>query len=357
MSKILFVAAHRPNRSPSQRYRFEQFFTLLKNAGHTYHLAFLINENDDAHFYNSGNLLRKGFIFLKSFIKRFKHTIEAKQYDFIFIQREAFMTGTTLFERRLKRTGKPIIFDFDDAIWKMDVSDGNKKLAWLKNPGKTAAIIALADKVVAGNAYLKDYAIHHNLNVVIIPTTIDTTVHFPKPELREKSFVNIGWSGSNTTIKHFKDLEPVLFQLKEKYGKSIQFTVYGSEAYSNALLGIQGIKWTAESEVDIINSFDIGLMPLPNDEWSKGKCGLKGLSYMACEVATIMSAVGVNSEIIKSNVNGLLVSNHNEWVEGISTLIDNKEKRLEIAKAGRKTVEDRYSTISQGRAFLDLFSV
>jgi glycosyltransferase involved in cell wall biosynthesis len=355
MSKILFVAAHRPNRSPSQRYRFEQYFQVLKNAGHTYHLAYLINEKDDAHFYNSGNLLRKGFIFLKSFIKRWKHTLDAKHYDYIFIQREAFMTGTTLFERRFKRTGKPIIFDFDDAIWKMDVSDGNKRLAWLKNPGKTADIIALADKVVAGNAYLKDYAIHHNANVTIIPTTIDTNIHFPKPELRDKSFINIGWSGSNTTIKHFRDLEPVLYQLKEKYGDKIQFTVYGSEFYSNAKLGIQGVKWTAESEVDIINSFDIGLMPLPNDEWSKGKCGLKGLSYMACEVATIMSAVGVNSEIIMQNANGLLANNHEVWMAAISDLIDNKERRLEIAKAGRKTVEDHYSTQSQEKLFLDLF--
>jgi glycosyltransferase involved in cell wall biosynthesis len=150
-------------------------------------------------------------------------------------------------------------------------------------------------------------------------------------------------------------LEPVLYQLKEKYGDKIQFTVYGSEFYSNAKLGIQGVKWTAESEVDIINSFDIGLMPLPNDEWSKGKCGLKGLSYMACEVATIMSAVGVNSEIIMQNANGLLANNHEVWMAAISDLIDNKERRLEIAKAGRKTVEDHYSTQSQEKLFLDLF--
>jgi glycosyltransferase involved in cell wall biosynthesis len=355
MAKILFIAAHRPNRSPSQRYRFEQYLDVLQAAGHTYRLAYLINAEDDAYFYHSGNLIRKGFIFLKSFIKRWKHTLDAKHYDFIFIQREAFMTGTTLFERRLKRTGKPIIFDFDDAIWKMDVSDGNKKLAWLKNPGKTAAIIALADTVVAGNYYLSDYAMHHNAEVVVIPTTIDTTFHIPKSELRDASIINIGWSGSNTTIKHFRDLEPVLYQLKDKYQDKIRFTVFGSASYTNARLGIQGIKWTAESEVAFINSFDIGLMPLPDDEWSKGKCGLKGLSYMACEVATIMSAVGVNMEIIQDGKNGLLANNAATWLAAIEKLIENEALRLQLAKAGRVTVEAKYSKKVHTAQFLALF--
>jgi glycosyltransferase involved in cell wall biosynthesis len=356
MAKILFVAAHRPNRSPSQRYRFEQYFNALTEAGHTYHLAYLINEKDDQYFYHSGNWLRKAFIFFKSYIKRWMHTIEARQYDFIFIQREAFMTGTTLFERRFKKTGKPILFDFDDAIWKMDVSDGNKRLAWLKKPGKTANIIALADKVIAGNTYLKDYAVHHNEQVVLIPTTIDTDVHQPIAFNKNRAVVTIGWSGSNTTIKHFKAIEPVLLQLKEKYKDQIQFVVYGSEAYRHKQLGIQGVKWTAESEVAIINSFDIGLMPLPDDEWSKGKCGLKGLSYMACEVATIMSPVGVNTEIIQHNINGLLANDHSDWLTAISDLIDNESKRLQLAKAGRKAIEDLYSKKSQEKAFLALFS-
>ncbi len=355
MAKILFIAAHRPNRSPSQRYRFEQYFDILKAAGHTYHLAYLINEKDDAYFYHSGNLLMKGFIFLKSFIKRWKHTVLAKHYDFIFIQREAFMTGTTLFERRFKKTGKPIIFDFDDAIWKMDVSEGNKKLAWLKNPGKTAAIIALADKVLAGNKYLCDYAIHHNANVDVIPTTIDTSFHRPKLELRGSPIINIGWSGSNTTIKHFRDLEVVLYQLKDKYQDKIKFTVFGSASYSNTRLGIQGIKWTPESEVDVINSFDIGLMPLPNDEWSKGKCGLKGLSYMACEVATIMSAVGVNTEIIKDGHNGLLADNKETWLAAIDQLIVDAPLRQQLAKAGRRTVETQYAKKVYAEQFMALF--
>jgi glycosyltransferase involved in cell wall biosynthesis len=355
MANILFVAAHRPNRSPSQRYRFEQYWDALKKAGHTYHLAYLINEKDDHYFYNSGNIIRKSYIFLKSYFKRWQHTLLARDFDVVFIQREAFMTGTTFFERRFKKTGKPIIFDFDDAIWHMDVSEGNKRLSWLKRPGKTAEIIAMSDQVVAGNFYLADYAKHHHDVVTVIPTTIDTNHHTPKPELRNSGVINIGWSGSTTTIKHFKSIESDLLKLKAQYKDQIRFSVYGSEQYTNEALGIQGMKWTARSEVDVINTFDIGIMPLPDDEWSKGKCGLKGLSYMACGVPTIMSKVGVNSNIISHKTNGLLVHPHESWIEMLSYLIENPEERLRIGKAGRETVEQHYSTASQTTAFLSLF--
>jgi glycosyltransferase involved in cell wall biosynthesis len=356
MAKIFFVAAHRPNRSPSQRYRFEQYFDLLRQKGHTYHLAYLINENDDNYFYHSKNPFRKALILIKAFLLRWQHTKQAKAFDYIFIQREAFMIGTALFERRFKRLGKPLIFDFDDAIWKLDVSDGNKHWAWLKYPKKIENIIRLADKTVAGNQYLAEYASQFCKNVEILPTTIDTQWHFPKPELRNQAVINIGWSGSITTIKHFKYLEPTLIRLKLKYQNRIRFTVYGSEKYQNEALEIKGIPWSSDSEVDVLNSFDIGLMPLPDDDWSKGKCGLKGLSYMACGVATIMSPVGVNTEIITHGVNGLLASNENDWFNIISLLIDDADQRIRLGMAGRERVESSYSKQSQSQLFLKLFS-
>ncbi len=355
MAKILFIAAHRPNRSPSQRYRFEQYFDVLTKAGHSFHLAYLIDEADDFYFYNTGYFLRKIYIFLKSFVKRWQHIVLAKQFDYVFIQREAFMTGTTLFERRLKRIGKPLIFDFDDAIWKMDVSEGNKHLAWLKKPSKTNELLALADIVVAGNEYLKAYAAQYNSNVKLIPTTIDTDFHRPGKNKEPKHRLIIGWSGSNTTIKHFRNLEPVLLKIKAKYGDKVQFIVYGCTNYKHQALGINGIKWTPDTEVDIINTFDIGLMPLPDDEWSKGKCGLKGLSYMACEVATIMSAVGVNIEIIQHGDNGLLAKNDEAWLDAMTQLIEDSEMRIRLAKAGRVSVEMHYSKNAHADAFVNLF--
>lgn len=134
----------------------------------------MISEKDDKVLYVPGNYFGKLLIFTKSWVKRWKDVKRANQFDFIFIQREAFMTGTTYFEKKFAKSDAKLIFDFDDSIWLEDKNEANSKLAFLKNLSKTSKIIALCDTIVAGNNYLADYAKKYNKNVVIIPTTIDT---------------------------------------------------------------------------------------------------------------------------------------------------------------------------------------
>ena len=130
----------------------------------------------------------------------------------------------------------------------------------------------------------------------------------------------------------------------------------GDVTYANNELGIKGIMWTKETEVSELNKFDIGIMPLPDDEWAKGKCGLKGLSYMALEIPTILSPVGVNVEIIKHGENGFLASKVEEWVDCISLLIESPELRLTMGKLARKTVEEKYSVEVWKDTYLNNFN-
>jgi len=352
MPKILFIASHRPRRSPSQRFRFEQYLDILEKNGFTYDYSFLISEEDDHIFYEPGNLLRKFYFFVKSVIIRLKDLRRMNNYDIIFIQREAFMTGSSFFEERFSRSRARLVFDFDDAIWHLDMSEGNKKFGWLKNPGKTANIIAVSDLVIAGNSYLKNYTKRHNSNVALIPTTIDTDKFIFKKGEREADKICIGWSGSHTTIKHFENAIPFLKTLKVKYGDRICFKVIGDDGYRQDDLGIKGMAWTEADEVEKLSGFDIGIMPLPDDEWAKGKCGLKGLSYMSLEIPTVMSPVGVNTEIIEDGINGFLASGEAEWVYKISMLVEDLELRNRIGKAGRKTVVEKYSVKSQEDVFI-----
>ena len=354
MPRILFIAAHRPDRSPSQRFRFEQYFSFLKQNGFDYDFSFLISERDDKIFYQPGNFHTKLYIFLKSLWKRWKDAVRADQYDIIFIQREAFMTGSAFFEKKFRKSKAKIVFDFDDAVWNLDISDANKKFGWLKDPGKTAKIISMSDLVIAGNQYLADYAKHHNDNVIIIPTTINTGEYVKiKPAVQNEQ-VCIGWSGSITTIKHFEYAIPFLKKLKQKYGNKILIKVIGDESYENAELGIKGIAWNKKDELKELSSFDIGIMPLPDDEWAKGKCGLKGLQYMALEIPCVMSPVGVNSEIVQDGISGFLAKDENEWIEKISLLIENPELRKKIGTEARKTVEEKYSVNSQKEKYFSL---
>jgi glycosyltransferase involved in cell wall biosynthesis len=355
--RILFVAAHRPQRSPSQRFRFEQYIDFLTAKGFECDFSYLISEKDDSIFYRPGNLRTKSRFFLKSWWTRLQDVVKARDYDIVFVQREAFMTGSAFFEKLFMKSGAKLVFDFDDAIWHFDISEANRKLGWLKNPRKTERIIRYADHVIAGNNYLANYALRFNQHVTVIPTTIDTEYHKPYALKNvNKSTVCIGWTGSMTTIKHFRLAETILLKLKEKYGNLIRFKLIGDGSYVNAELGIKGIPWTLESEVDELRDLDIGIMPLPEDEWSKGKCGFKGLQYMAMEIPPVMSPVGVNLEIIEDGVNGFLASGTEEWLLKLSLLIENPELRQELGAKARQTVIERYSVASQQDIYLSLFN-
>ncbi len=355
MKKILFIASHRKDRAPGQRFRFEQYFDYLQEHGFHCELSYILNKKDDQRFYSDSSFLVKAFIILKNFWKRMSDIRKASGYDIIFIFREAQMTGSTFIEKRFKRSGKKIVFDFDDAIWLQDVSDANKHFGWMKNPDKTAKIIQLSDMVFAGNPYLADFASNYNGNVKIVPTTIDTEEYKRIPKDPADQSICIGWSGSITTIKHFEHALPILEQIRQRYGDKVTFKVIGDANYRHPGLDISGIAWTKEDEIKELSTFDIGIMPLPDDKWANGKCGLKGLQYMALEIPTIMSPVGVNGEIIKDGENGFLADKDEEWIQKLSQLIEKAELRKQLGGAGRKTVVERYSVKAWESKYLEYF--
>lgn len=355
MPKLLIIADHRLNRSPSQRYRFEQYLDFLKSEGWTWELSEIINEKDDKLFYSAGNYLNKAWILFKSLFIRLNDLRRAKKFDAIFIQREALLLGSSFFEKHFFKRSK-VVFDFDDSIWLLDTSPENKKFEFLKNPDKTKINIAHAHYVIAGNSFLANYAKQFNHKTIVIPTTIDTDFHTPKTELSVKEKIVIGWSGSISTIKHFELAIPALKEIQNKYPNKIEIHVIGQGSYKHPELNIISKKWSSTTEVNDLKCFDIGIMPLPNDDWVKGKCGLKGLSYMACGVATIMSNVGVNSEIITHGENGYLAANQQEWLDYLSQLIENTDLRHKMGNAGRETVVQNYSVNANKLKYLEILN-
>ncbi|MEO6613329.1 MAG: glycosyltransferase family 4 protein [Chitinophagaceae bacterium] len=356
MKKVLIICHHRPGRSPGQRFRFEQYLDHLRENGFDCKMSYLLNEKEDRTFYSKGKFLKKFLIYSKTLLKRTGDWFGMKQYDIIFIFRDALMTGSTFFEKRFARSGAKIIFDFDDAIWIQGVSEANKRLSFLKNAGKTGTIIRLSDLIFAGNQYLADYAAQFNKNIVIVPTTIDTAVYVPVKKEEGERPVCIGWSGSFSTIQHFALAIPSLKRIKEKYGSKVKFKIIGDPGYYCKELETQGEPWVSTTELEDLAKIDIGVMPLPDDEWAKGKCGLKGLQYMALGIPTLMSPVGVNTEIIQNGVNGYLPATEDEWVNDISRLVDNKEDRIKMGAAGRQTVVDHYSVDAWKNKYVEYFN-
>lgn len=353
--RILFIASHRPGRAPGQRFRFEQYFEFLGQHGFECELSFIISAEDDKLLYRKGHYWEKYGIHRRAVAKRKADAKRANDFDIIFIFREALITRSTRFEKLFRKSKAKIVFDFDDAIWKLDVSDANRMFSFMKNPGKTSEIIAMSDLIFAGNHYLAEYAGKFNKNVSIVPTTIDTAEYLPVAHAKNPGKLIIGWSGSITTIKHFEFALPFLRILKNKFGDKLEIKVIGDGNYVNEELGIKGIGWNKENEIKELSTFDIGIMPLPDDEWANGKCGLKGLQYMALNIPTLMSPVGVNAQIVENGVNGFLPKNTEEWVSNIETLIADPELRIRMGNAARKTVEKKYSVEAWKEKYVELF--
>ena len=359
--RVLFIATHRAGRNPSQRFRFEQYMEWLQRQGWHCELSHLVEASDDVFLYKPGHFAQKIRFVARCIGKRRRDLRRAKDFDIVFISREALMTRSTFFERGLRKRGVHVVFDFDDSVWLSNVSDANRRWKWVKDPGKTSRIIALSDMVFAGNAYLSDYARQFNGNVRIVPTTIDADEYTPRPADKRDAAnaerpVCIGWSGSITTIQHFQYAVPALRAIRERFGERVTFRVIGDGNFRMPELGIEGMPWRKDTELDDLRAIDIGMMPLPDDEWARGKCGLKGLQYMALGIPTLMSPVGVNTEIIRDGVDGYLPRTPEEWVERLARLVEDADLRRRMGEEARRTVVDRYSTKAWRDRYLQHFS-
>jgi glycosyltransferase involved in cell wall biosynthesis len=249
----------------------------------------------------------------------------------------------------------PYIFDLDDAVFVSYKSPANGYLSYLKFPGKTRAICRQAAHVMAGNQYLADYALAVNQNVTIVPTTIDTESYLPDySNQADVQTPTLLWSGSFSTVQHLDTLRGALQKLAKE--AKFKLRVIGTPEYSLEGVETEAIQWRAASEIEDLRAGHVGLMPLPDESWSKGKCGLKALQYMALGIPTICSPVGVNSTIIRDGENGFLASTEDEWVKKLKFLIDSADTRSRVGKEGRKTVENEYSAIRHAPRVYDIFA-
>ncbi|MBC7899633.1 MAG: glycosyltransferase family 4 protein [Saprospiraceae bacterium] len=303
--------------------------------------------------YTSGNAAQKVRAVIGNINKRRLELATVGDFDLVYVFREAALLGPAWFERKVAATGVPMVFDFDDAVFVAYKSPSNGYLSYLKFPGKTATTLKLSAHVIAGNPYLAEYSGQFNDNVTIIPTTIDTDKYTVADNGAEPEILTIGWSGSYSTVQHLDTIRDVLQELAAT--EKFRLRVIGTSAYDLPGVEVEAIEWTSAKEIEDLEAFDIGVMPLPDDQWSKGKCGLKALQYMALGVPTICSPVGVNSDIIQDGVNGFLADGKQEWIRKIKELLHSKELRRSVGLAGRKTVEEKYSAIGQAPRVLEVF--
>jgi len=353
--KILFVVPYPFGKAPSQRFRFEQYLSFLKENNWQYKFASFIDENTWQVLYKPGHTGQKVWGILKGFFKRFYLLFSVPRYDYVFIHREATPIGPPWFEWVVAiLLRKKIIYDFDDAIWIPNTSANNKIVAGIKWHHKVGAICRWAYKVSCGNIYLRDYALQFNPNAVVNPTTIDTiNLHnIIKDQYTPK--VIIGWTGTHSTMKYLDQVVPVLQKLEQQH--FFEFWVISNQAPDLPLKSLVYKPWQKETEIRDLLSFNVGLMPLEDDVWAKGKCAFKALQYMALGIPALVSPVGMNTEVVEPGVNGYICNSFDEWYRALELLLQEPEARKKLGQVARKTIEAHYAVAANRTNFLGLFA-
>ena len=344
--KFLFLTAH-PIEDGGVRYRVHQFLPYLESAGHVCTVWPFSTQKLFRALQSKGRLAEKMLETLKCSVRRAIRLTDIANFDLIVIHREAFPFLAPLVEKWILRRHPKVIFSFDDAIYAghEDVSTLNHPLLYRLKYGRGVdEVLRDSLHVIAGNRILADYARRFNPRVSIIPTVVDCAQFSPKPVQTEKGRpLVVGWVGSRSTAPYLSAIEPALLELARSNPGKVCFRVFGCPQYKIDLPGLESLPFRLETAVADLQSIDIGIMPMPDTEWTRGKCAFKAIQYMASGIPAVASPVGITPEIIQNNVNGLLATSVDDWFRMLNRLLNDEPLRRRLALNGRKTIEESYS--------------
>lgn len=329
-----------PTLGASNRLRVEQYAPLLRDEGVHLEVSPFLDDATYRVLYVPGHARAKLRAVLRGFLRRIRDVQRAASYDLVLVHREAAPVGPPLVERALARRSVPYVLDFDDAIFLRAVHPANRRWAWLRDPSRVMESARLARAVVVGNEYLAARAREWNADVTVIPTPVDADRHQPRPRSRRSGSLLLGWVGSSTTAPYLRLLDAPLREVARR--RDIVLRVVGGE-YTHPDVRVEARPYDLVAEPDEIAEFDIGLLPEPDDEWTRGKGAFKALLYMATAVPVVASRVGVNPDVVGDGISGVCVDGASDWAEAIERLGEDSALRERMGAAGRARVEELYS--------------
>lgn len=338
--RVLFVAPH-PIEGPSSRFRIYQFLPWLRAHDVEAEVRPFLSSRWVGRLYDDGIAVKAGLT-LAGLAGRLGDVGRARRFDLVVVLREAFALGPPLIERLLQSAAGRLMFDFDDAIYMPSLIFENP-IDRLRDFSKPQKILGFASAATTGNAHLASYARRHvgpGVPVDVIPTVVDSGVY--RPSQRTEGGVVIGWIGTPRGSAYLQQLAPVLRKVSAACPEA-RFVFVGATPFDLGGLPVEFRPWSLEREPLDVASFDIGLMPLNDDEETRGKCAFKMIQYMSCGVAAVASPVGANVEVATNDVDARLPRDEDEWVDAITELARNADRRRALGDAGRQTVVSRYS--------------
>ena len=349
--KILVLCPHPVDRVPGQRLKYEQYFSHWENNGYEVKVSPFITSSFQDIIYKKGHFFQKAAWTIYGYFKRVLDLFRIRQYDIVYVFLWVTPFGPPFFEWMVSRLSKKIIYDIDDLVY---TKYEKGLLRMLKGKDKPVFLMKKADHVITCTPFLTEFVNKFNSHTTDISSTINSETYIPVNPYSNSKQLTLGWSGSHSTSKYLYLLKDVLLELYKE--RKFRLLVMGDPSFTIEGLEVEAMAWSGEKEISTLQQIDIGLYPLPDEEWVMGKSGLKALQYMTLAIPTIATAVGANFRVIEDGVSGYLVTTAAEWKEKLILLMDNPDLREQIGLKARERVEKHYSVLANEPVYLSILN-
>lgn len=354
--KILILCPSPKGTAATQRLKYEQYLELLENEGYSFTISSFQSKRFWKIIYQPGKTIEKIFWTLAGYLKRSFDLLRSPFYDGVYVNLWITPLGFPIFERLLFVFNKNVIYDIDDMIFMSELDHAKEGLIQkLKGRKKPVVLMQRAKHIIVCTPKLEE--IGRKLNkyhrAMDISSTFNTDRFVSVQSYQQTEPTVIGWTGTHSTIPFLQTIEPALQQLAKK--RNIKLLIICNKEYAMPGVVTEFIRWKDASEVEDLHQFQIGLYPIPANEWSLGKSSLKALTYMAIAIPFVATAYGTNYRIMEDGVQGYLAATEEEWVDRLTRLIDDVNLRKKMGIEGRKRVVEKYSVETNFSKYLEVF--
>lgn len=345
--RILVLCPFPEGVAAGQRLKYEQYFEDWRAAGYEITISPFMSRALWDVVYQKGHLFAKIRGVAAGTVRRWRDLFRVPAYDLVYVFMWVTPAGTTLAERAVRRLARRVIFDVEDNVLveqKIDPADNpNPLMRFIRGRGKTRFLIRTADHVITSSPFLNDFclAINAKRACTYISSSVDTDRFQPATTYTNDRPVVVGWTGTYSSKMYLDLLRPVFQRLAERI--PFKLKVIGNFDYELSGVDLEVVRWTAEREVADLQTFDIGVYPLPIDDWVLGKSGLKAIQYMAFALPCVATEVGTTPLLIRDGENGRLVKTEDEWVDALAELIADPDLRRRLGTAARADAVAKYS--------------
>lgn len=358
--KMLVLCPFPQGVAAGQRLKYEQYFDKWRRDGWDIDVSSYMDVAMWNVVYTRGNFVQKVRGVLRGHFRRLGDLYRIPRYDLIYVFMWVTPFGTSIMERLVRNLARRLVYDVEDNVLVEQTlprgHNPNSIVRWVKGPRKTRFLIWKADHVVTSSPFLNEFCVGINARkaCTYISSSVDTDRFLPTNSYSNQNPVVIGWTGTFSSKIYLDTLADVFRKLATRV--PFKLKIIGNFDYDLPGVDLEVVRWTAEHEVADLQTFDIGVYPLPINDWVLGKSGLKAIQYMAFGIPCVATEVGTTPMLITDGVNGRLVRTENDWLDALEELVSNPGLRRRLGVQARRDAVANYSLQAISKKYDDVLN-